>query len=1060
MDPNNRAYVLPGAFRILGSLDVPVFKRCLNEIYQRHEALRTTFQDTEEGAEQIIAPAGDMPMAVMDLSAEPENERESTLERIILDDVRQPFDLAQGPLVRVKLVRMGEAEHVFSMTMHHIVSDGWSKRVFLSELSALYGALAAGKPSPLPELPLQYADYAVWQRRWLQGEVLQRHLDYWKRQLGGELPVLQLPTDRPRPAVQTYRGAKEPIKLSGHLLDGLKDLSRKEDVTLFMILLAALYTLLHRYTRQNDIVIGFPIANRNRAEIENLIGFFVNTLALRIDMSDNPRFSQLLKRVREATLAAYHHQDLPFEKLVEELKPARDMSYSPLFQVMFTWQNIPMKPDDLPGLTLRPKAIDSGASMFDLTVYLWEEGDGLAGQIEYNTDLFNRSTVVRMHTHLQTLIEGIIRDPQDNLSNYPLLDEAERRQLLVGWNDTAVEYPRDTCLHDLFEEQVQRTPEAVAVAYGDRTLTYRELNARANQLAHHLIKLGVGPEVMVGLFAERSLEMVIGIYGILKAGGAYVPLDPEYPSERVAFMMADTQVPALLTQRHLATRLPDHQANVICLDSDWDRVSGESTENPSSGATAENAAYVIYTSGSTGRPKGVVNEHRGIVNRLIWMQAEYGLTPEDRVLQKTPYSFDVSVWEFFWPLQVGAALVVAEPGGHRDSAYLVDTIKTNAITTIHFVPSMLEFFLEEDRVGECTSLKRVICSGEALSVELQRKFFERLDSQLHNLYGPTEAAVDVTYWRCRKHDDATIVPIGFPVANTQIYILDPNLSPVPAGVSGELYIGGVQVARGYLNRPHLTAERFIADPFSRDPQARLYKSGDLARYREDGAIEYLGRIDFQVKIRGLRIELGEIEATIDGFDDVSRSVVSVWDVSSGDKRLIAYYSAIPGRNVDVDRLRLYLETKLPPYMVPQHFIAMDTIPLTQSGKADRKALPKPELPRADAREYKEPAGRAEAAVAKIWQELLGVDRIGVKDNFFDLGGHSLLVLQMVGKLKRHFAKPIAVVDVFQFPTVERLAAYLSDAESAGMNLDKSYDRGIKQREALKHQVRRMTSLRK
>jgi acyl-coenzyme A synthetase/AMP-(fatty) acid ligase/acyl carrier protein len=469
---------------------------------------------------------------------------------------------------------------------------------------------------------------------------------------------------------------------------------------------------------------------------------------------------------------------------------------------------------------------------------------------------------------------------------------------------------------------------------------------------------------------------------------------------------------------------------------------------------------VIYTSGSTGRPKGVVNEHRGIVNRLIWMQAEYGLTSADRVLQKTPFSFDVSVWEFFWPLQVGAALILTEPGGHRDSAYLVDLIRTQGITTLHFVPSMLEFFLEEDRVGECTSLKRVICSGEALTVELQKKFFERLDCELHNLYGPTEAAVDVTYWRCRKQDDSNIVPIGYPVANTQIYVLDQNLSPVPVGVSGELYIGGVQVARGYLNRPDLTAERFIPDPYGKEPGAKLYKSGDLARYRADGAIEYLGRIDFQVKIRGLRIELGEIEATIDGFDEVSRSVVSVWEASSGDKRLIAYYSAKAGRTVDVDRLRHYLENKLPPYMVPQHFIPMETIPLTQSGKADRKALPKLEFSKADARDYKEPAAGAEAVVANIWRELLGVDRIGVRDNFFDLGGHSLLVLQMVGKLKRHFSKPIAVVDVFQFPTVERLAAYFSDAESAAMNLGRSYDQGGRQREALQQQRRRMASLRR
>jgi amino acid adenylation domain-containing protein len=1059
MDPHHRAYILTGAIRMHGQLNKTAFQRSLNEIYRRHDALRTSFKETDGEPEQIISPPTDFALETADLSTGIRAEHESELQELFSEDVRRSFDLVNGPLFRGKLIRLGEEEHVFFWTMHHLISDGWSKRVFLSELSTFYRAFYNGMTPSIPEMPIQYADYAIWQRKCLQGEVLQRHLDYWKRQLGGELPVLQLPTDRPRPAVQSYRGAKEPIQLSQQRLNGLKEVSQEEDVTLFMTLLASLYTLLYRYTGQKDITIGFPIANRTRTEIENLIGFFVNTLVLRIDLSGPPSFNQLLDRVREATVAAYQHQDLPFEKLVEEIKPVRDMSFSPLFQMMFTWQNIPLKPGDLPGLILKPISIDTGASMFDLTIYMWEEDGGLAGQIEYNTDLFDRSTIVRIYTHFQTLIKGIIKDPHDSISNYPMLDEAERRRLLVEWNDTAAAYPRDRCLHDLFEEQVKRTPDAVAVVYKDQKLTYRQLNARANQLAHHLVRLGVGPEVMVGLFAERSLEMIIAIYGIIKAGGAYVPLDPEYPGDRIAFMLADTRVPVLLTQQHLAHRLEAHQATVICLDSDWGRIAGEGTENPPCRATPENPAYVIYTSGSTGRPKGVVNEHRGIVNRLMWMQEEYGLTTEDRVLQKTPFSFDVSVWEFFWPLQVGASLVVAEPGGHRDSAYLVDLIQTHGITTIHFVPSMLEFFLEEDRVSKCTSLKRVICSGEALSVELQRKFFERLDSQLHNLYGPTEAAVDVTYWRCRKHDESSIVPIGFPVANTQIYILDPNLSPVPVGVSGELYIGGVQVARGYLNRPDLTAERFIPDPFSKDPKAKLYKSGDLARYRADGAIEYLGRIDFQVKIRGLRIELGEIEATIDGFDEVSRSVVAVWEAASGDKRLVAYYTEKPDRTVDVSRLRLFLENKLPPYMVPQHFIPMDSIPLTQSGKADRKALPKPELPKA-ACEYKEPAGRAEAVVAEIWRKLLGRDRIGVRDNFFDLGGHSLLVLQMVGKLKRQFSKPIAVVDVFQFPTVERLAAYLSDAESAGMNLGKSYDQGIRQREALKHQRRRMTNLKK
>lgn len=1048
MDPDNRAYVLPSALRIEGRLNVEAFKRSMNEIYKRHEALRTTFKATDDDPEQIVSPPTEIAFPMVDLSGLSNDEREMEVQRLVFEDVEKPFNLVEGPLLRVKLVRLGDEEHVFSLTMHHIVSDGWSKGVLIRELSGLYSAFCAEKPSPLPDLPLQYIDYAVWQRERLQGKILEDHLVYWKQQLGGELPVLQLPTDRPRPAVQSYRGSKTPFNLSEQLKNELEKLSRDEGVTLFMTLLAAFYTLLYRYTGQEDITIGSPIANRTRSEIENLIGFFVNTLALRLDISGNPSFIQMLERVREVTLTAYNHQDLPFEKLVEELKPVRDMSYSPLFQVMFSWQNVPKEPTNLSGLNVTPMAIDSGASMFDLTIYMWEEDNGLAGQIEYNTDLFNDATIVRIQRHFQTLLEGIIADPENDIRNLPILDEAEHRQLVVEWNNTEVDYPRDKCLHDLFEEQVERTPDAVAVVYGDHKLTYRELNSRANQLAHYLISKGVKPETMVGLYMERSLEMVIGIYGIIKAGGAYVPLDPEYPPDRIAFMVEETEVPVLLTQEHLVASLEAQKPYVICLDSEWERIGAESTKNPISGVTPENLAYVIYTSGSTGRPKGVMNEHRGIVNRLLWMQDEYGLIQEDRVLQKTPFSFDVSVWEFFWPLQTGAQLVVARPGGHKDPAYLVNIIVDHQITTLHFVPSMLQIFLEEEEVIRCNSIKRVICSGEALPYDLQCRFFETLNTELHNLYGPTEAAVDVTYWPCRQDQDLKIVPIGYPVANTQMYILDPQLKPVPIGCTGELHIGGIQVARGYLKRPELTAEKFISNPFSSNPKDRLYKTGDLSRYLPDGSIEYLGRTDFQVKMRGLRIELGEIEARAAEFPGVHQCIVLLREDLPGDKRLVAYLSAEEKHSISISELREHLSSILPDYMVPPNFVVLDSIPLSANGKADRRALPKPKIERVDNEAYIAPRSKTEQKIAGIWKELLQISRVGINDSFFDLGGHSLLLPRILRKLKVHFGNQLSIVNLFQYPTVAALAEFLNTKIDAGVSLEKRRALASQQRASL------------
>ncbi|MGH8000645.1 MAG: amino acid adenylation domain-containing protein, partial [Brasilonema sp.] len=893
--PNTPTYNIPIIIDLTGHVNIAILEQSLNEIIRRHEVLRTNFIVNEGKPVQVIQPVAPLTLSVEDLQELSESERIKQVRRLSTQLAQQPFDLSSESLWCAKLLRLTEQEYTLLLTLHHIIADGWSMGVLIRELAALYEAFSKGQPSPLPELPIQYVDFAYWQRQWLQSERIQPLRSYWKQQLSGELPVLNLPTDRPRSPVQTFKGAQTKLVLSETLTKALKKLSHQEGVTLFMTLLAAFKTLLYRYTGQTDILVGSPIASRNRAEIESLIGFFVNILVLRTNLDGEPSFRDLLSRVKSTALAAYVHQDLPFEKLVEELQPERHLSYNPFFQVAFVLQNVPLPTPKLSDISIIAQEGYSGTAKFDLTLFMEDREHALVATAEYNTDLFDADTITRMLGHFQTMLESIVANPKQNLRDLPLLTPAERQTMLVKWNDTQVDYPRDLCIHQLFEQQVERTPNAIAlsarsanaIVFENQQLTYCELNNRANQLAYYLQKLGVKPEVLVGICMERSPEMVVGLLAILKAGGAYVPLDPAYPKERLTFMLADAKVSVLLTQQSLLKELPQHQAQVICLDSDTQAIiAHQSQENLVSGVQPQNLAYVIYTSGSTGKPKGVMNSHQGLSNRLLWMQDAYQLTATDRVLQKTPFSFDVSVWEFFWPLFTGAQLVLAKPGGHKDSAYLVELIAKEQITTLHFVPSMLQVFLEEPELSKCSSLKRVICSGEALSFELQEKFFTHLDGQLYNLYGPTEAAIDVTFWNCQRNSHQQIVPIGRPIANTRIYLLDKYLHPVPIGVPGELHIGGVGLARGYLNRPELTNEKFISNPFT--PGERLYKTGDLARYRRDGSIEFLGRIDYQVKIRGFRIELGEIEAVLNQHPGVQVATTVLQENESGDRRLTAY----------------------------------------------------------------------------------------------------------------------------------------------------------------------------
>ncbi|HXO21285.1 MAG TPA: amino acid adenylation domain-containing protein, partial [Thermoanaerobaculia bacterium] len=858
-----------------------------------------------------------------------------------------------------------------------------------------------------------------------------------------DLPVLELPTDRPRPAVQRFAGRVLSRTLPEDLVRSLRALVRGDEATLFMGLLAAFQALLHRYSGQEDVVVGSSIAGRNRRELEPLIGFFVNALPLRADLSGRPTFRQLLARVREAAVGAFGHQDVPFERLVAELQPRRDTSRSPIFQVLFQLQNTGVSAFELPGLVLSPVEVSSQTAKFDLALSLVPAGAGFEEVWKFNTALFEEATVARMSAHLRTLLAAAVADPERPVARLPLLT-ADEEQQLREWNDSAAGYPQDLCLHERIASQVRRTPERIAAACGADRLSYGELDSAASVLARRLRAAGVGPEVAVGVCAERSLELVVGILAVLKAGGAYLPLDPDYPAERLAYMIDDSRVPVVLAQERLAGRLGEHLerqgTKILPLDG---CAAGRQTavSLAPSGAGPDSLAYVIYTSGSTGRPKGTMNTHRGIVNRLLWMQERFGLAADDRVLQKTPFSFDVSVWELFWPLLTGARLVMARPGGHQDSAYLVAEIAGSEVTTLHFVPSMLQVFVEAPGMERCASLRRVICSGEALPPALVRRFFARSEAELHNLYGPTEAAVDVTSWSCERDSPGAVVPIGRPIANTRIHLLDrlgQGSGALPIGVPGELAIGGVQLARGYLRRPELTAERFVPDPFAAargEAGARLYRTGDLARHLPDGTIDFLGRLDHQVKIRGLRIELGEIEAALAGHPALREAVVLPHVEGGGvlgAVNLAAYVTRRPDATPEptLADLRGFLSRSLPEYMLPSALRVLDALPLTPSGKADRKALAALDLPSAiDAApgERVPPRDALELFLARLWSETLGLapEAFGVHDNFFRLGGNSITGAMFINRLQEELREIVHVVTIFDAPTIGELAAYLA-----------------------------------
>ncbi|TFW29135.1 non-ribosomal peptide synthetase [Duganella callida] len=1039
------AYHMPTALRLRGPLDRKALKAALNRVVARHESLRTSFALVDGAPVQhIAAPSAGFALAERDLSHLSGHERECALRLQADDEAVQPFDLGAGPLIRGQLLRLADDEHVLMLTQHHIVSDGWSIGLLVREISTLYAAFSQGRDDPLPPLAIQYADYAAWQRGWLRGEVLQRQSAFWKDALTGAPALLELPTDHPRPAQQSYAGGAVALMLDAELTAGLDALSRKHGATLFMTLLTGWATLLARLSGQDDVVVGTPVANRQRTETESLIGFFVNTLALRVRLDADPSVAQLLARVKAHTLGAYEHQDLPFEQVVEAVQPERSMSHSPLFQVMLNLDNAPGGGNvPLGGLELSAVEQAFHTTQFDISLNLTKADGVLVGSLRYASDLFEAATMERIAGCFRSVLTAMVADDTMAVSRLPLLSAAQRHQVLEAFNDTAQAYPDDQLLHQVFEQQAALTPEAVALVYEGESLSYDALNRRANRLAHQLRASGLRPDARVAICMERSIDMVVGLFAILKAGAAYVPLDPGYPAERLAYMLEDAGPAVLLTQRAVANRVRSDAVPAIVIDGD-DALRAIAAQPDSNidaaaiGLHAGHLAYMIYTSGSTGLPKGALNEHRAVVNRLHWMQQTFGLHAGDRVLQKTPFSFDVSVWEFFWPLMYGAALVIARPEGHKSPAYLAQLIDQAAITTLHFVPSMLQAFVADCDGWRGAGLKRVFCSGEALPPALCRRFLQQWPQvELHNLYGPTEAAVDVTWQPCAALGDAVSVPIGRPIANTRIYILDRHLQPVPVGVSGEIYIAGVQVGRGYLNRPQLTAERFVADPYAAAPDARMYKTGDLGRWLADGAVEYLGRNDFQVKLRGFRIELGEIEARLAACTGVREAVVV-----ARDERLVAYVTARDGAALPAAELRAQLAQHLAEFMIPSAFVVLDALPLSPNGKLERKLLPAPDRAACDAGAYEAPQGEVECALAALWQELLGLDQVGRHDRFFALGGHSLLAVQLVSRLRQVFGVEIGLRALFAEPTLAALAQGIASAERSAMGAIVPADRSL------------------
>jgi amino acid adenylation domain-containing protein len=1031
-EPESATYHIPGAVRMKGALAVEDLEQTLQEIIERHESLRTVFPATAGEALQQVVERIEWSLIEFDLSDLIAEEQDREVSAIVRSQIQQGFDLTTGPLFRVVLVRVATDEHVLLLVLHHIIADGWSMGVLLRELVSLYESRRRGERSQLPELRVQYVDYAQWQREWLSGDVLAEQLRYWKEQLADAPPVLALPVDRARPPVKTFAGARQSLSLNKELVDSLRQLSRHENSTLFMVLLAAFQTLLYRYTGQTDIVVGSPIANRTNREIEGLIGFFVNTLVLRARLSGTDNFRQLLKQVREHCLGAYAHQDVPFEKLVEELQPERNLNFTPLFQVMMVLQDGERFKLALPGLTIDQIPVETGTTKFDLTLSLVDSETEVTGWLEYSTDLFEAATIKRMVQHLTTLLEGIAAGPEQRISELRLLSVAEREQLLTEWNETQREFAGEKCLHEGFEKQVEKTPDAIAVVFEQEQLSYRELNSRANQLAHYLVRLGVGPETVVGICMERSLELMVAVLGVLKAGGGYFPLDPASPRQRLSFMLADSQAPVVLTQERLLSRLPEYAGTVVSLDSEWPAIACESEENFESGVRVENVAYVIYTSGSTGKPKGVVVEQRQILNYIHAISERVRFEHGASYAMVQPLTVDAAQTVLFPPLYAGGTVHLISPERATDAAAMNEYFAEHAIDCLKIAPSHLEALHQTSK--RLMPLRSLVLGGESP----RREWIEELrrtapDCDIVNHYGPTETTVAMLTYGVNGSSEsfAGVMPLGRPLANTRAYVLDKELQPVPLGVAGELFIGGECVTRGYLGQPEKTAQQFIPDPFSAEPGVRLYMTGDMVRYEPDGNLIFVGRKDEQMKIRGYRVEPAEIEAAVLEHEAVRECIAMLREDVAGDPRLVAYCVCGEEAQPSVSDLRSFLAERLPVHMLPSAFVLLESLPLTAHGKVDRKNLPAPDQARSTTAEFAAPRTSVETQLAAIWEEVLGVERVSINDNFFELGGHSLLATRLTARIREAFAVDVSLRRLFEEPTIARLGVAIEESLVTG-----------------------------
>jgi amino acid adenylation domain-containing protein len=1035
MAPDSPAYNIAFSARICSPVNINVLEQAFQSLVERHPLLRATFPVQAGEPVQAIHSYQKVALYQIDATDWPETELIERVQRFY----QSPFNLEQGPLMRVHLFTRHPQDHILLITQHHIISDAWSLWLLLDEFRLLYSNLEAGIPLTLNPLPYTYSDYVERQKSLLEGNEEEKLGHYWQKQLENSAPVLNLPFDRLRPPHQSYQGASYKFDFSPVLSEQLKQLCQQENVTLYTLLLAAFQVLLHRYTSQEEILVGSPTSGRTQEEFTSVCGYFVNPIVLKANFANNPSFKSFLAQVRQTVLEGLAHQEYPFPLLVERLSPDRTASYSPIFQVDFVLQQ-PQQVEKMAdlliakatdkvvnwgGLALKPFEMPQQEGQFDLGLEMIDTGESLIAVWKYDTALFDHDTLVRMAGHFSVLLEQIVAQPEQAIGDFSILTETEKYQILEEWNRTEVDYPLDKCIHQLFEEQVERTPDNIAVVYEEQQLTYRELNSRANQLAHYLQELGVKPDTLVGICLERSLEMVIGLLAILKAGGAYIPIDPTYPVDRIAYMIDNAQMSLLLTSTDLLTIFSVNEIPTVCLARDHREIAAYPDSNPLTSLKPHHLAYVIYTSGSTGQPKGVMIPHQAISNHMFWLQTTFPLTPEDKVLQKTPFSFDASVWEFYAPLLVGGQLIMAVPGGHQDSRYLIKEIINQQVTILQLVPSLLRMLLETDGLEQCSSLRRIFCGGEALERELGDRLQAILPVSLHNLYGPTEACIDATVYNYTPENSAEIVPIGRPIANTRVYILDAYQNPVPVGVTGELHIGGTGLARGYLHRPGLTEQKFITSPFCQDYEKKLYKTGDLTRYLADGQIEYLGRSDHQVKIRGFRIELTEIEAVLSQYPPIKQAIVLVKTDHLG-ARLVAYLLVPDDFSLDPLSLRDFLKKQLPDYMIPADFLVLTSWPLTPNGKVDRQALLSLELTSLRTQGYgTAPRNHLEVTLLHIWTEILETENLGIEDNFFEFGGHSLLAVRLLNQVEKHFHRKLSLAAFFQEPTIEGLAKLLS-----------------------------------